>query len=134
LPAGIDLTNEMADHLSASTMVADPQAGDVSEIRGARDPRRELAACMAPLIAELPAPYREAIILTEFRGMTQAAAADRLGLSVSGMKSRVQRARGMLRNGLTDCCRVEQDRRGTITGYRPGPSPCPCQATAEPSA
>lgn len=96
------------------------------------DPRAELADCLRPLLAGLPPAYREAIMLTEFDGMTQAAAAERLGLTVSGMKSRVQRGRAMLRQQLTDCCRIEQDRRGAIIGYRPesGSGSCDCRATS----
>ena len=41
----------------------------------------------------------------------------RLGLSLSGAKSRVQRARRMLREVLLKCCRVELDRRGGVVDY-----------------
>ena len=91
------------------------------------DPRTELAGCLAPLVAGLPGGYREAMVLTEFDGLTQVAAAQRLGLSVSGMKSRVQRGRAMLRQQLTDCCQIEQDRRGAIIGFRPGSGSCGCR-------
>jgi RNA polymerase sigma-70 factor, ECF subfamily len=55
------------------------------------DPRDELARCLVPLLERLPDKYREAVALTELDGVTQAEAAARLGLSTSGMKSRVQR-------------------------------------------
>jgi hypothetical protein len=51
------------------------------------------------------------------RRMTQAEAAGHLGLSVSGTKSRVQRARLHLRSALDDCCRIALDRRGGVLGY-----------------
>lgn len=76
-----------------------------------------LAACMVPLIRGLPAPYAEALMLTEIDGLSRAAAAQRLGLSVSGMKSRVQRGRERLRQALLDCCSVEIDRRGRVLDY-----------------
>ena len=85
--------------------------------------RRELAACLGPLLERLPAPYREAITLTELEGLTQAGAAARLGVSTSGMKSRVQRGRVQLREQLVGCCEIELDRRGAITGYRAAPHP-----------
>ena len=80
--------------------------------------RRELAACLRPLIDRLPEKHRDALVLTEFEGLTQIEAARRLGISVSGAKARVQRGRAQLRTLLLDCCHVELDRRGAITDYR----------------
>lgn len=90
--------------------------------------RSELAACLGPLLERLAAPYREAITLTELEGLTQAGAAARLGLSTSGMKSRVQRARAQLRELLVGCCEIELDRRGAITSYQPRDTPCDCHS------
>ena len=64
---------------------------------------RELAGCLTPLIDELPEPYRDALMLAEIEGTTQREVASRLGLSLSGAKSRVQRARLLLRGILLKC-------------------------------
>ena len=85
---------------------------------GAEAARRELAACLRPLIDRLPDGQREAMVLTEFEGLTQTEAARRLGISVSGAKTRVQRGREQLKSLLLDCCHVELDRRGGINEYR----------------
>ncbi len=77
----------------------------------------DLARCMLPLIRNLPGPYAEALLLTEIGGLSQTVAADRLGLSVSGMKSRVQRASAKLKAALLRCCEVEFDRRGDVLDY-----------------
>ena len=77
-----------------------------------------LARCLLPLIESLPAPYAEALRLTDIEGLSQTAAADRLGLSVSGMKSRVQRARHKLKTALLRCCDIEFNRRGDVLNYR----------------
>jgi RNA polymerase sigma-70 factor, ECF subfamily len=74
----------------------------------------DLRPCVRQLLNELPRPYREALLLTEWQGLTQAEMSKRLGLSASGAKSRVQRARDQLKKLLLDCCRFELDRRGTI--------------------
>jgi RNA polymerase sigma-70 factor (ECF subfamily) len=79
----------------------------------------ELAQCLRPLIATLPSSYGEALELTELQGKTQGEAADSLGISLSGMKSRVQRGRSKLKDVLLDCCHVEIDRRGGVVGYEP---------------
>ncbi len=80
---------------------------------------QELARCLLPLLDELPAQYRRALMLAEFEGMTQREIASREGLSLSGAKSRVQRARRMLREVLLQCCRVEMDQRGGVVDYEP---------------
>ncbi len=63
------------------------------------------------------AKYRQALELTELGGTTQKDAAEQLGLSVSGMKTRVQRGRDKLKDALLDCCSVEFDRRGGVVDY-----------------
>jgi RNA polymerase sigma-70 factor, ECF subfamily len=79
--------------------------------------QRELAHCLVTLLDELPHPYRQALRLAEFEGATQREVASRLGLSLSGAKSRVQRARKMLCGALLECCRIELDRRGGVVDY-----------------
>ena len=75
-----------------------------------------VAECLAPMVEMLPASYREAIVLTELQGLRLADAAQRTGVSLSGMKSRVQRARQKLRAMLLECCHLELDGRGVPTG------------------
>ena len=78
----------------------------------------ELAQCLVPLIRKLPPRYSEALLLTDIEGLTQAEAAQNLGLSTSGMKSRVQRGRAKLKQALLQCCEIELDKRGAVTEYR----------------
>jgi RNA polymerase sigma-70 factor (ECF subfamily) len=81
------------------------------------DPEALLALSLRELIDELPWPYRQALILTEYQGMSQKQLAERMGISLSGAKSRVQRARDKLRDMLLRCCHFEFDRRGHIVDY-----------------
>jgi RNA polymerase sigma-70 factor (ECF subfamily) len=69
------------------------------------------------MIERLPEPYREAMKLADFAGTSQQEIADRAGISLSGAKSRVQRARHLLREMILDCCRVEHDIRGNVVDY-----------------
>ena len=71
------------------------------------------------MVNSLPEKYRQALLLTEFRGLKQSEMAKELGLSLSGAKSRVQRGREMLRDALLDCCHFEFDRRGHLIDYTP---------------
>ncbi len=82
---------------------------------------RELAAYVAPFVAMLPSPYREALTLTELEGLTQKEAAAMLGVSLSGMKSRVQRGRQQLRAALEACCHIALDARGRVVACEPRP-------------
>jgi len=80
---------------------------------------RDLATYVAPFVAQLPSPYREALTLVELEGLTQKAAADLLGISLSGMKSRVQRGRARLRKVFEGCCEIALDTRGHVIGCEP---------------
>lgn len=82
---------------------------------------QELASSIAPFVAMLPTHYREALTLTELEGLTQKQAADMLGISLSGMKSRVQRGRRELRRALEDCCHIALDARGRVVSCEPRP-------------
>jgi RNA polymerase sigma-70 factor, ECF subfamily len=79
--------------------------------------RAELSRCIQPFVAALPVRYRDAVQLSEIHGLTQQATADALGLTLSGAKSRVQRARRMLADMMLECCRVEFDSAGAIMSY-----------------
>jgi RNA polymerase sigma factor (SigZ family) len=89
---------------------------------------QSLLPCILPLVQRLPQPYRQALLLTEVEGMSQKELAQRLGLSFSGAKSRVQRARDKLRELLLDCCHFEFDRRGNIIDYYPNCERCASEA------
>ena len=87
------------------------------------DASRELAPSVAAFVQALPEPYREALILTEYQGLSQRELATRLGISFSGAKSRVQRAREKLKQLLLACCHFDFDRLGRVIDYR---SRCAC--------
>lgn len=86
----------------------------------------QLTQCLTPLIARLPEPYRTAFEMSEVQGLTQQEVARRLDLSLSGAKSRVQRARAKLQDLVLGCCRIERDHRGAIMHAEPGPD-CACR-------
>jgi RNA polymerase sigma-70 factor, ECF subfamily len=90
------------------------------------DATRELGRCLQPLVSELSPIYRDAVTRVDLEGWTHQQAAAELGISVSGMKSRVQRGRSQLHELLTQCCAVRLDRTGGVAGYRPRPGGCGC--------
>lgn len=84
-----------------------------------RLPSSQLAPCVASFVDTLPSTYAEALRLTDLGPHTQEQAAATLGVSTSGMKSRVQRGRRLLEAELRGCCDVERDTRGAITEVAP---------------
>ena len=87
----------------------------------------ELAGCLRPMIDRLPPDYRDAVAIVDLGGVPQREAAERAGLSVSGMKSRVQRGRQALKGLLDECCRLELDAGGRVTDYQRRQEACgPC--------
>ncbi|MEZ4393373.1 MAG: sigma-70 family RNA polymerase sigma factor [Polyangiales bacterium] len=77
------------------------------------------------LVEMLPEPYRDAVRATEIEGVSQTDLAARQGVSLSTVKSRVQRGRARLREMVETLCEVELDARGRLLrcDHRPG-SPC----------
>jgi len=71
------------------------------------------------MILQLPIKYRQALFLADYRGLKQIEIANKLGISLSGVKSRVQRARRMMKEIYTDCCHFEYDSYGNILDYYP---------------
>ena len=91
------------------------------------DPFDDVVSDLLPyvkkLVDNLPQDYRQALILTEYEGLTQRELAERLGISISGAKSRVQRAREKVKLMLLKCCHFQFDGLGRIIDYEPN---CDC--------
>jgi len=79
----------------------------------------QLSECVALFVAHLPSPYREAVTLTELQGLTQKDAAQMLGVTLSAMKSRVQRGRDQIRRMFEECCEISLDCRGRVIECTP---------------
>lgn len=78
----------------------------------------EIIACLQPFLDGLGPEQRAALEMTDLGEMTQAEAAARVGISLAGMKSRVQRARRQLLHDLQECCAITVDGRGRPIEWR----------------
>ena len=119
MPAGLGADMELIRTMAATPVIA--------EFKDSGEYRSELAGCLRPMIDQLNKEYREALMLVELEGLTQQAAAQRIGISLSGMKSRVQRGRRQLKRKLDECCLIQLDQRHAIADYTvrdPKRSPC----------
>ncbi len=103
------------------------QLADSSDDPAPPEIMKELTACIVPFLHQLEEPYKEAITLVEMEGLTQTELAVRLDLSVSAVKSRVQRGREKLHSMLYHCCRIESNRRGEFVDYEQKESHCSLQ-------
>ncbi len=95
-----------------------PEALDLPEELPDDDIVSELLPCVQAMVNNLPEQDRQALVLTEYQGLTQKEFGERTGLSFSGAKSRVQRAREKLKQQLLACCHFELDRRGHVMNYQ----------------
>ena len=92
---------------------------------------QEIGASLRRMADDLPEKYREAFLLADWEGLTQQQVANRLGLSLSGAKSRVRRAREKLKIMLLNCCDVELDRHGNVARLLPRHEACSCRTDTE---
>jgi RNA polymerase sigma-70 factor (ECF subfamily) len=81
--------------------------------------------CLKDLLQTLPEPYREALELVELGSLSQHALADKLGISYSGAKSRVQRARLMLKEQMDKNYLIRMDSYGNVVECK-NKMPCNC--------
>lgn len=96
-----------------------PEREDAPPDDADREAASALSGCVARFVARLPSPYREAVTLVELEGLTAREAAELAGISVSGMKSRVQRGRAQLRALFEDCCAIAVDARNKVIEFTP---------------
>ena len=84
----------------------------------------EVADWIVPFIKQLPLKYSEPLRLYEIEGLSQKEISIKKNISLSGVKSRIQRGRLKLKNALNECCNFELDKRGNILDYRPKQDDC----------
>jgi RNA polymerase sigma-70 factor (ECF subfamily) len=116
----VDAARTRARGPSVRADVPEPPPIDVTE-DAAEELQESLGECVALFVARLPSPYREAITLKM------------LGISLSGMKSRVQRGREKIRDMFDECCRISVDGRGRVVECEPremGEIPEDCRGAA----
>ena len=108
------------------------ETGDDGEERRRDEVGRiEIASWMRGVVDALSEPYRTTLSLTDIERLPYSEVARRLGLTPSGVKSRVRRGRAMMRERLLACCRFVFDARGRVVDYesiawRVGTGRCTC--------
>ncbi len=107
--------------LSAEAPLPDADAASpepLARYDGAHSVHEEVLSWLRPMIGALPEKYARPLRWADVEGVPQKEIARRLGLSLSGAKSRIQRARKQLGEVLAACCAVEFGSEGRATGFR----------------
>ncbi len=78
---------------------------------------KEAGEFIEPLIKLLPEKYAQPLEMSDLKGMKQQEVADKLGLSLTATKSRIQRARNLLKEQITECIHVEVDKKGNLMAF-----------------
>lgn len=103
--------NTIADHYrkSKKTVTIPQDETNVDE-----NFNEDLLHCLAPFLEQLPDKYKEALILADIEQKPQQEVADLLNISLSGAKSRIQRAREKLKELFFKTCHIQTDKYGNI--------------------
>jgi RNA polymerase sigma-70 factor (ECF subfamily) len=105
---------------TAADVTAEGSAAEalLAAYEGGHGVHEEVLSWLRPMAEDLPEMYRRPLLMADFEGHTQQEVADALGLSLSGAKSRVQRARTKLGERLRRCCEVEFGPDGRALDFR----------------
>lgn len=79
--------------------------------------RQEISDGLLIMIRELPAHYREFVMMSEIEGLKQSEIADRQKVTLSCAKARIQRGRARMKEMLLQCCHFKFDGQGRVIGY-----------------
>lgn len=99
-------------------MTSNLELEDIAVYDGEESSNEDIAICIKNMINSLPEKYKQVIILSEYQNLTYKEISQRLGISISGVKSRTLRARKLLKNMLYDCCNLELDRLGNVIDFQ----------------
>lgn len=116
--------NTIVDHFRKQSRFIDP--GELYAENEGHNFNECVSNILKQLLKTLPPKYRQAFELSELGDLPQLEIAKRMGLSYSGAKSRVQRARSMLRQKLEERLIIQTDRYGNILMCKSKTSYC-CQ-------
>jgi RNA polymerase sigma-70 factor (ECF subfamily) len=79
---------------------------------------QQLALFVRGVVDGLPDPYREALLLTDYQGLTYDELGDRLGINLLAAMSRVQQARVEVKCIIEGCFKMAADRHATVFDYQ----------------
>lgn len=73
---------------------------------------------MQPLLNLLPEKYATPLLMSDIQGLKQEEVSKSLGISLSATKTRIQRARKLLKDLFVECCHIETDSDGRLLSIK----------------
>lgn len=104
--------NTTVDYFKKQQKVSN-EVPDISE-NSSNNTYKEAEDLMQPLISFLPEMYAIPLQLSDIEGLSQLEVSKRLDLSLTATKSRIQRARKLLKEVIVECCNLEVDAKGSL--------------------
>jgi len=111
--------NTISDYFRKNRSAVELNESDFAEQENEEPLYYSLSNCINQKINLLPEQYKQAVLLTYYENNSQISLAEKLDISYSGAKTRVQRGREKLKQLITECENVETDVNGKITSYQP---------------
>ena len=116
--------NAVTDHFRKQRKADGDVESLVEDAPGDENANAEIAGCLGAMIDALSGDQRRALDMYELQGLSQKEIAQRESISLSGVKSRIQRGRKSLESILKACCEFQLDGRGNILEYEPTTLDC----------
>ena len=98
-------SNNLTQELSDYNIIADEESNEHNE----KD-------CLQGILKTLSKKYRDPLFLSDIKGIKQREVASQLKLKLPTLKSRIQRARKMIKEGYVKCCDFKINNKGHLVG------------------
>lgn len=109
--------NTIADHYRKQSKFTDLENLRDIENEGSNAAFLEAANYIIPMLQFLPEEYALPLKLADIDNMKQADIAKKLNLTLPATKSRIQRARNLLKAEFITCCHFETDKKGNLISF-----------------
>ena len=117
--------NSLNDYYRKKRFDSEFDEGEIlPEDSSEENPLSGITKCLSVFIDKLPPKYREPLVMSDLEGIKQKEIARRMDLSYSGLKSRVQRGREMIKDMFMECCKLSIDNKGIINSEFQGMDNC----------
>ncbi|MDE3125309.1 MAG: RNA polymerase sigma factor SigZ [Bacteroidota bacterium] len=120
--------NTITDYYRKQKNTTDTNIPEIWEEETENTAFEEAQQYILPMLNFLPEAYATPLRMYDIEQKKQADIAQELNLSLSATKSRIQRARQLLKAEFITCCRFETDKQGNIIAFQIKASCAPLQA------
>jgi RNA polymerase sigma-70 factor (ECF subfamily) len=108
--------NALIDHLRLKQEVVEVP-DDIPQPESSHEPIQALGACVKRVLSELSPEDRDIIEQCDLEDVKQKDYANKHGLSLAAVKSRLLRARQRMRGQMSTACQVRFDESGRVTDH-----------------